>query len=69
MPLDGGVEDALDAAQVLADLLDLLGDVEEEVHVLFLVAAEVMHAHVPHLPWRDTRPLRCWSFDGDQGMS
>ena len=49
VPLDGGVEDALDAAEVLPDLLDLLGDVEEEVHVLFLVAAEVMDAHVPDL--------------------
>ena len=35
--------------EVLPHLLDLLGDVEEEVHVFFLVAAEVMHAHVPDL--------------------
>ena len=49
VPLDGGVEDAFDAAQVLSHLLDLLGDVEEEVHVFFLVAPEVMHAHVTHL--------------------
>ena len=49
MPLDGGVEDALHAAQVLTDLLDLLRNSEKEVHVLFFVAAEVMDADIPDL--------------------
>ena len=49
MALDGGVEDPFDAPQVLEHLLDLLGDVEEEIHVLFLVAPEVMNTDVPRL--------------------
>ena len=31
MTLDGSTEHPLDAAQVLPDLLDLLGDLEQEV--------------------------------------
>src|SRR5208337_2892652 len=57
MPLDGGGEDPLDAAQILEDLLDLLGDIEEEVQVFFFVAPEVMHAHIPNLPVAGHAPV------------
>ena len=57
MPLDGGGEDALDAAQILEDLLDLLGDIEKKVQVFLFVAPEVMHAHVPNLPVAGHAPV------------
>ena len=49
VPLDGGTEDPLDAAQVFLDLLDLLGHLQEEGQVFFLIAAEVEDADIPHL--------------------
>src|ERR1019366_7845875 len=48
--LDGGIEDALHAAQVLTYLLNLFRNSEKEVHVLFFVAPEIMDADIPDLP-------------------
>src|SRR5208337_2284298 len=67
MPLDGGGEDALDAAQVLEDLLDLLGDIEKEVQVLLFVAPEVMHTHVSNLPVARHAPVSLLDFGGRPG--
>ena len=47
--LDGGTENPLDAAEVLLDLFDLLRHFQEEGQILFLIAAEVEDADIPHL--------------------
>jgi hypothetical protein len=57
MALNGGVEDMLDAAQVVLHLAHFPGDVGEELHVLFLVAAEVVDAHVPVLSVAGYTPI------------
>ena len=49
MTLDGSTEHPLDAAQVFLDLLDLLGDLQEEGQVFFLVATEVEDADIADL--------------------
>src|SRR5271157_4118486 len=67
MPLDDGGEDALDAAQVLEDLLDLLGDIEKEVQVLLFVAPEVMHTHISNLPVAGDAPVPLLDLGGRPG--
>ena len=48
--LNGGIEDAFHTPKVLPNLFDLFRDTEQEVHVLFFVAAEVVNADIPYLP-------------------
>ena len=47
--LDGRIEDALDAAQILLDLLYFLCHFQEEGQIFFLIATEVVRADIPDL--------------------